>query len=355
MPARYTAYMLGFKFIKFQPNVYVLKYKNGKITARGAGLSFFYYVPTTSLAAIPMGSMEAAFIFEETTSDFQAITIQGQVTFRIADAEKISGLLNYGIDPRTRAYLSDDPEKLSQRILNALQVHTKSYLEGLELREALQSSHKLAAQLREDIQTNGELETMGVEVSGLSILALRPNQETARALEAATRERILKEADDAIYTRRNAAVEQERVIKENELNTEIAVENKIRQKKEAQMDAEKAVQSRKHDMEAEQLSFKTAQEEKKRELVTIAAENARASADAKAYEIGSVMKSLSDVKPDIIQALASMGMNPQQLIALAFRGLADRAGDIGQLNISPDLLRELMDGKPGTGGGPRKK
>jgi hypothetical protein len=35
-------------------------------------------------------------------------------------------------------------------------------------------------------------------------------------------------------------------------------------------------------------------------------------------------------------------MQPDQLVALAFQGLAERADKIGQLNISPDLLRELL-------------
>jgi hypothetical protein len=33
---------------------------------------------------------------------------------------------------------------------------------------------------------------------------------------------------------------------------------------------------------------------------------------------------------------------PSQLLALAFRDLADNAAKIGQLNVSPDLLREIM-------------
>ena len=44
---------------------------------------------------------------------------------------------------------------------------------------------------------------------------------TDGALEAAAREEILRQQDDAIYKRRNAAIEQERLVKENELNTEI--------------------------------------------------------------------------------------------------------------------------------------
>ena len=46
--------------------------------------------------------------------------------------------------------------------------------------------------------------------------------------------------------------------------------------------------------------------------------------------------------PRIVQALAAVGMQPAQLIAQAFGGLAENAGRIGQLNLSPDLLQALM-------------
>jgi hypothetical protein len=36
-------------------------------------------------------------------------------------------------------------------------------------------------------------------------------------------------------------------------------------------------------------------------------------------------------------------MEPGQLVALAFKELAEGADKIGQLNVSPDLLRELLD------------
>ena len=60
----------------------------------------------------------------------------------------------------------------------------------------------------------------------------------ARALEAQTRESLQKEADQAVYERRNFAVEQERIIKESELNTEIAVEEKQKQIVEKKMETD---------------------------------------------------------------------------------------------------------------------
>jgi regulator of protease activity HflC (stomatin/prohibitin superfamily) len=135
--------LFGIKFIKFQPNVYALKYKNGKIVKEGAGISFFYYAPTTSLVAVPIVSVEAPFIFEEVTADFQTISVQGHVTFKVTDPQKIARLLNYTLDSNGRKYNSDDPDKLAQRIINAIRVLVKKELAVLSLREALKASEKL--------------------------------------------------------------------------------------------------------------------------------------------------------------------------------------------------------------------
>ena len=71
-------------------------------------------------------------------------------------------------------------------------------------------------------------------------------------------------------------------------------------------------------------------------------QNAREQSDASAYAISTTMKAFQGVDANVIQALASTGMSPQQLIASAFQGLAENAGKIGQLNISPELLQELL-------------
>lgn len=334
--------MFGFRFIKFQPSEYVLKYSNGKIVKEGAGISFYYYAPTTSIVVVPIGSVDAPFIFEEVTSDFQAVTVQGQITFRIVDQKKIAGLLNYTLDMRGRGYASDDPQKLPQRVINIVRVLTKKTLEGLQLKDAIKFSEALAKGILNEIRENEEINLLGVEILGLSILAILPNKETSRALEAQAREQILKKADEAIYERRNASIEQERRVKENEFNTEIAIENKKKQVRETQIEAERAVQQKQNQLKEEQMNFETILEEKKKDLIELTVQNSRAEADSKAYELSAVMKALEGMDPNVIQSLASIGMQPNKLIAIAFQELAEKAGKIGQLNISPDLLQELM-------------
>src|SRR5690349_13628028 len=107
--------MLGIKFIKVQPTTYLLQYRGGRIVREGIGLSFFYYAPTTSIVAVPVASADVPLIFEETTADFQTVTIQGQVTYRVRDAKRLAALLNYTLNPNGQTYASDDPEKLSER------------------------------------------------------------------------------------------------------------------------------------------------------------------------------------------------------------------------------------------------
>jgi hypothetical protein len=333
--------MLGFRFIKTEPTQYVIQYRNGRSLREGAGLAFWYFAPSTSIVVVPTASVNEPFIFPQLTADFQEVTVQGQITFRVADPRRTAALLNFTIGPQG-TYVSEDPKKLSQRLIDQVQVAMRAEVQALSLQEVLVSGEALVERVAGLLQSHPTIEALGLELLGLSLLAVRPRPETAKALEADAREALLRRADEAIYARRNAAVEHERTIKENELATEIAVENKRRQVREAQMDAERSVQERRRQIQQEEMAGKIGLEEQNKALVALAAANAREEADAKAYGLTVMMKSFGDADPKVLQALASVGMDPGQLMALAFRDLADNATKIGQLNVTPDLLREML-------------
>src|SRR6267142_434691 len=338
--------MFGMKFIKVQPTTYLLQYRGGKITREGVGPSFFYYSPTTSLVAVPVASTDTPFIFQETTADCQSVTIQGQVTYRVSEPRRLAALLNYTLSWDGEGYVSEDPDKLPERVIHVINVLARAELQKLPLREAIRASDDLVESVKGGLSVSDEIVSLGLEVLGLSILAIKPTPETARALEAETREKLFREANEAIYARRNSAVEQERAIKENELNTEIAVENKKRQIRETQMEANRAVHEKESLLKKEALEANIGLEDRRKSLVALAAENAKAEADACAYGVSSTMKALSTADAKILQALASTAMKPEKLIAFAFQELSGKADKIGQLNISPDLLRELLAPHP---------
>src|ERR1039458_245698 len=112
----------------------------------------------------------------------------------------------------------------------------------MTLPEVLISATAVGAEVSEALKTSESITSLGVEIMSLAVISIKPTPEMAKALEAGAREALQRKSDEAIYARRNAAVEQERRIKESELNTELAVEEKKRQIREAQMAAEIAIE-----------------------------------------------------------------------------------------------------------------
>ncbi len=284
--------MFGLRFIKTQPTQYVIQYRTGRPQREGAGLAFWYFAPSTSIVVVPTASVNEPFIFPEVTADFQEVTVQGQITFRVADPRRTATLLNFTLGPKGN-YVSEDPQKLSRRLIDRVQVAMRAEVQALPLKEVLASGEALVERVSSLLQRHPTVEALGLELLGLSLLAVKPKPETSKALEAEAREALLRRADEAIYARRNAAVEQERTIKENEFATEIAIENKKRQVREAQMDAERSVQERRLQIQREEMAGKIGLEEQNSALVALSAANAREEADAKAYGLTAMMRSFS--------------------------------------------------------------
>lgn len=334
--------MLGIQYLKAGTTQYVLHYQNGKLRHKGIGAAFFYYKPASTIAVVPIGSVDVPFIFNQNTADFQPVTVQGQLTYRIVNAELVASLLDYTIGEAIEQYKSDDPEKMSQRLVNLVQVAVRGEMSKRPLRTALAAAEETVRGVLAQLAADPALAALGAEILNLSILAIKPTPETARALEAEAREEMLRQSDQAIYDRRNAAVEQERRIKENELNTELAVEAKQRQIREAKVEADLAVESKQQAIRELQLQGQIALENERKQLAAARAENARTEADAQEYAITASLKPLQALDPQMLELLGMQSADPRKLVASALRDIAANAGKIGNLNISPELLETLM-------------
>ena len=334
--------MFGIRYIKSGPTSYIIHYQGGRKRRAGLGLAFFYYQPAAEIAVVPVGSADAPFIFTEMSADFQPLTVQGQLTYRISDPEGVASLLDYTVDGQPDGYRSDDPEKLSQRLVNLVQLFVRAELQGMTLRDAIRGSQEVAVKALAALGAAPQLQALGVEVLSLAVQAIQPIPEMARALEAETREAILRGADEAIYDRRNSAVEQERRIKENELNTEIAVEEKKRQIRETKARADLAVEEKEQQVRETKLTGQVRLEQERRQLVEARVENAHAEADATAYAVEASLRPLAALDPQLVEMLALQNLDPRRMVALALKQIAENAGKIGNLNLSPDLFESLM-------------
>jgi len=307
-------------YSKNPPTTYV-HYRNGVVRREGPGLAFWYLRPASTIVAVPLASRDVPFAFSEVTADFQPVTVQGQLTYRITDARRLAGLLDFSVGPSGQ-FVSDDPDKVPDRLIQAAQTFARAVIQRQTLREALVSSDSLVTQVIARLRESEPVRMLGAEILSLAVLAIKPTPEMARAMEADAREALQRQADEAIYTRRNASVEQERRIKESELQTEIAVQEKQRQIRETQIDADVAI------------------EERRSALVERRSENERRDADARAYALKATLEPVRNVDWRTLMAVGGAA-DPKLMIALAFRELAENAAKIGEINVTPDLLTSL--------------
>lgn len=299
--------MLNLGFFKGQPTEYVIRYRSGRVVREGPGLAFFYLAHHTQVVAVPTSSADAAFVFNETTSNFQAVTIQGQFTYRVADPRQVAALLNFGVDPRRRTHLCDDPQRLPQRIGNVIQMETRTELQSRSLEETLRDSQAIAAAVFHRIVEQRLLEPMGVELLSVYFLSARPTPEVAKALEAQYRETLLRQADEAIYARRAAAVEEERTIKENELNTQIALEGQRQQ------------------------------------LIALEGSNAETEADHRGRALE--REAGYQARASELALGPYRTLDPRAILALAMKELGQNAARIENLTITSEMLAALFNGR----------
>ncbi len=167
---------------------------------------------------------------------------------------------------------------------------------------------------------------MGIEVIAVRVAGLSPSSELARALQAPTFEGLQQKADEATFNRRALAVEKERAIAENELNTQTELA------------------ARKAELIAREDANARAEAEAQSAAAKIAAEgNAEAkviAAEAESTRIRAVEQAEADMEKARMAALAQV--DSAALYALATREFATKLERIDSITISPDMLAGLV-------------
>ncbi|VAW00962.1 hypothetical protein MNBD_ALPHA08-1210 [hydrothermal vent metagenome] len=293
------------KFYKGGPNHYAVLFRNGKIIKEGTGLNFWYRPDVSSLSVVPVQSQDASFIFTETTSDFQELAVQGTATYRITEPGKLAKILNLTVLPYKQQYVTEDSEKIVNRVVMAVQAHARSRIVAFPLRDALTKVHEVADEVLKAVQSEPDLLDMGIIIEALHFTNVSAKPEMQKALEADYRETLQRQADKAIYARRAAAQAEERKLKEGDLTTDIELENR------------------------------------RVELVDTQARNKLALAEVEGKTEELKLKPYADLPP-------------QALVGLALKEWAANAGNIDNLSITPDVLTGLVgwlaNGKPPKAG-----
>ena len=73
------------RHLRAEPTAHVLHYRRGTLARDGAGLAFWFRPIHTAVAEVPIDDRELPFLFHVRSADFQELTVQGAIAFRVAD------------------------------------------------------------------------------------------------------------------------------------------------------------------------------------------------------------------------------------------------------------------------------
>ena len=311
------AEITSFPFIRHlraEPTAHVLHYRRGELARDGAGLAFWFRPLHAAVAEVPIDDRELPFLFHARSSDFQELTVQGAIAFRVAEAARLARRVDFTVDLASGRWTQAPLEQVAALLTQLAQQFVIDEFVRRDVRSILADG---VAPIRDRIAAGlaGEpaLSELGLEVVAVRVAAVTPTAEVEKALRQPTREAIQQQADEATFARRALAVEKERAIGENELQSRIELARREEQLVE-QDAANQAVEAQATDERA-RLSAK-------READTIdLVEAARLRAERERAEIQSAVP-------------------PEVLLALALRELA---GNLEQLTVTPDLVAPLLE------------
>jgi regulator of protease activity HflC (stomatin/prohibitin superfamily) len=315
------------RHLRSEPSFHVLRFRRGELVASGRGLAFWFRPLSTSVAEIPLDDRELPFLFHGRSKNFQDTTVQGVITFRVVDPERVAERVDFAIDLGTGAALEQPLEKLAGLFTELAQQFTLGYLAQTDLDRVLaEGVEEIRERIWQGLREDAGLEAMGLEVVAVRVGAVKPVAEVEKALQVPVREAIQQRADEATFRRRAEAVEKERAIQENELQNRIEL---------ARREAD--------------LIDQRGENEKKR--VTDEADAARIAAEAEAERTGIQARAQAGgieaveeakVKAEQERMEIYRDFPTERLLGLAAQRLAGKLRRIEHLNLTPDLLGGLL-------------
>ncbi|MEZ5339658.1 MAG: SPFH domain-containing protein [bacterium] len=318
-----TVFLPWARHLRGESSEYILIYGGGQLRRSGPGLAFWFNPLSTAVAIVPREDIETTFMLRERSSDFQELSVQVTITYRVIDHAMAAERLNFSVSLRSGSWLEQPLDRLASFWLQRSLKSARDYISSMTVQQAVtQAPSAIADAIGEALSTDPELEAMGLGLVGVQVNSVLPSADVEKALQTPTREAIQQKADEAMFERRAIAVEKERAIKQNELDTEIELEKKneslIRKKGEnrrLEIEAENEAGRLTAEGDAQQVRIRAeGQAESKR--ITAQAENEAEAARVALYR---------DAPPSVATGMALMQF-------------ASKIRDIQHLNITPDML-----------------
>ncbi len=125
------------RHLRGAPTVHVRHLRRGKVVHDGVGLSFWFRPLTAVLSELPVDDREVPLLFHARTADFQDVTVQMTVSYRLADPANAAQRLDFSIDPDTGMWRGTPLQQIAGLLMETAQQHALDLLARTALVDAL--------------------------------------------------------------------------------------------------------------------------------------------------------------------------------------------------------------------------
>jgi hypothetical protein len=202
--------------------MHIRRFRRGQLVSSGKGLAFWFMPMGTSIAELPTDDRELQFIFQGRSRDFQEVTIQGEINYRVKDPDCLAERIDFSIDLESGLHRNQPLEQLASLFTSTAQKYAGRYIASKDIQTLIvDGPENIQTAIESGFASEHVFSEMGLEMVSLGIKNIRPVAELEKAMQTPTRESIQQNADEATFQRRAMAVEKERAIAENELQNKI--------------------------------------------------------------------------------------------------------------------------------------
>lgn len=300
---------------------------NAKTVHSGTGATFWFRPLKAVLSEVPVDDRELPMLFHARTADFQDVTVQATITFRLTDPHLAAARIDFSIDPESGRWRSTPLEQVASLLTESAQQYALDLIATTALPAALTAG---VTPVRDEIVSglarDNRLAETGIEVIGVRVVAIRPEPELEKALRTPTREQVQQEADRATYERRAVAVERERSISENELQNQIELS-----RREEQLVSQRGVNARRQ-----------AEEAAAADHIAAEAEAQRSQRLAEAHTEGTRVTGIAEGEAESARVAVYRDLSESLLLGLALKDFATNLPKIDSLVLTPDLISPVL-------------
>jgi hypothetical protein len=315
------------RHLRGESTAHLLFFKNGKLKTSGRGISFWFLPLGASITEVPLDDRELPFLFHGASSDYQEITVQGVITYRVIAPDVLADRVDFTLDTATGAFTKQPLDKLALLVTQLAQQLAVGDLTRSPLRSILEEGiDRLRAAIHRGLTSDPGLGAMGLEIVSTRVSSIKATAEMEKALQMPAREQIQQQADEATFSRRALAVEKERAIQENTLHTQIELA-----KREEQLIEQRGQNERRRATEAA---------EAKRIEVESTASHGKIQAEAQAGNIRVI--EVAKVEAERERMAIYRDLPQSAMMGLAARDLANNLKRIEHLSIGSDLLGPML-------------